>query len=217
MPLYSPPPGSWIQTLPYFLDVTRPVTTALSIVTIVPFVGWFMRIDFTVDPCGGESGLPPPPPPPPPIPDARHAITPKITTAKNALRMIVHFPPRAQRIPHDVVGDHEDYRSRSCALQSAPCCPTNVPNWGCQAFSLARFCARHVPSARAMRWDRALTLFLVACTTSRGTGGGGGGGGDGGGGSDAGGGTTTLSELRFAIVGDTRPASPDDTANYPTA
>src|SRR5207248_8875749 len=31
---------------------------------------------------------------------------------------------------------------------------------------------------------------------------------------DAGGGS--ISELRFAIVGDTRPPSPDDTANYPT-
>src|SRR5438477_7361806 len=31
---------------------------------------------------------------------------------------------------------------------------------------------------------------------------------------DVGGGA--ISELRFAIVGDTRPPSPDDTANYPT-
>src|SRR5262249_21830116 len=102
MPVYSPPPGSWIQTLPYFFDVTRLVTTALGIVTIVPFVGWAMRIDFTVDPSGGESGLPPPPPPPPPpIPDPRHAITPKITIAKNALRMIsLRGQPR--RIPHEV-------------------------------------------------------------------------------------------------------------------
>jgi len=71
-----------------------------------------------------------------------------------------------------------------------------------------------------MRWYLALTLTIVACTTSRGMGGGGGGGGDDGGnnnGSDAGSGTTTVSDLRFAIVGDTRPASPDDTANYPTA
>jgi hypothetical protein len=74
----------------------------------------------------------------------------------------------------------------------------------------------------------AFLIFAIACTQSNGGGGGddgngggsnsgsdgsdsgsGGGGGGGGGGESAG--------LTFAIVGDTRPSSVDDTANYPTA
>jgi hypothetical protein len=68
-----------------------------------------------------------------------------------------------------------------------------------------------------MRWFVALTVFLIACGSSQspnqqttdadtlppidGTGSG----------------SSTVDELRFAIVGDTRPPSPNDTANYPTA
>ncbi|HEX3865156.1 MAG TPA: metallophosphoesterase [Gemmatimonadaceae bacterium] len=80
---------------------------------------------------------------------------------------------------------------------------------------------------------RKLLLFVVAiaaCATPSNsnpgddTGGGGGGGsggsgggGGGGGGSDGSGGSgMTSSDLVFAIVGDTRPSSVDDTTNYPT-
>ncbi|HEY1548365.1 MAG TPA: metallophosphoesterase [Kofleriaceae bacterium] len=73
---------------------------------------------------------------------------------------------------------------------------------------------------------RVLLIFAIACTQTT-TGNGGGGGDDnggsnsgssgsgGGGGGGGGGGEST--GLTFAIVGDTRPASIDDTANYPTA
>ena len=84
-----------------------------------------------------------------------------------------------------------------------------------------------------------LVLLLAACSTAPSNGGGGGGGNPGGGGgggapgsgsntgSDTGSGSnatgsgsgtsTGASALTFAIVGDTRPASIDDTSNYPTS
>jgi predicted phosphodiesterase len=70
-----------------------------------------------------------------------------------------------------------------------------------------------------------LVLAIAACTSpNAGSGddsGGSSGGSDGGTsgvtGSGSGSGVTTASDLVFAIVGDTRPASIDDTANYPTA
>ena len=89
-----------------------------------------------------------------------------------------------------------------------------------------------------MRISIALTLMLSACAASNngatgddGSGGGGGGsggsdtndagnsvGGGGGNGSGSGSGsTTTATALVFGIVGDTRPVSIDDAANYPTA
>ena len=82
-----------------------------------------------------------------------------------------------------------------------------------------------------MRIGLVLPLLLVACATNHpgstgGGGDGGNGGGDGGNRSDGGngsdaavtdGGGGTMSDLRFAIVGDTRPPSPDDTSGYPTA
>jgi hypothetical protein len=63
-----------------------------------------------------------------------------------------------------------------------------------------------------MRMHIAIALTITACTTTRSSGGD-----DGGSVGDAGSGSSTIADLRFAIVGDTRPASPDDTANYPTA
>ena len=67
-----------------------------------------------------------------------------------------------------------------------------------------------------MRWLLASIVVLAAC------GGASSGGGDAGGsgsGSDAGSGSgsATVSDLVFAVVGDTRPALEDDTANYPSA
>jgi len=62
-----------------------------------------------------------------------------------------------------------------------------------------------------MRVVCAILVVLAACgSRSNDNGTGDGGGSDGGGGSDAG-------DLRFGIVGDTRPANPGDTAGYPTA
>ncbi|HEX4454982.1 MAG TPA: metallophosphoesterase [Kofleriaceae bacterium] len=85
----------------------------------------------------------------------------------------------------------------------------------------------------AFRAFRVLLIFAIACTQSNngngggggddGSGGGGGGSGGGGsGGSDGsngsgGGGSGESAGLTFAIIGDTRPASIDDTANYPSA
>lgn len=66
-------------------------------------------------------------------------------------------------------------------------------------------------------------IFACACTSSHDAGNGGGGASDadsgGGTGSDpgAGSGSSTIDDLHFAIVGDTRPANIDDTANYPSA
>ena len=78
----------------------------------------------------------------------------------------------------------------------------------------------------ALSTFRVLLIFVIACTQSNsgnggggddGSGGGGGGGGSGSNGSGGGGGGGGESTgLTFAIVGDTRPASVDDTANYPT-
>ena len=65
---------------------------------------------------------------------------------------------------------------------------------------------------------RYVGLILVCACASKTDGIGGGSDSGGSGGSDAGSGSgsSTLSDLRFAIVGDTRPANIDDTANYPT-
>ena len=85
-----------------------------------------------------------------------------------------------------------------------------------------------------LRHALAAVCLLVGCTSqpanngdgSGGSGGGGGGGGGGGddgsdtgsGGSDTGSGSAaTSSDLIFAVVGDTRPATEDDTTHYPTA
>ena len=57
-----------------------------------------------------------------------------------------------------------------------------------------------------MQWILTLSLLLAACSAGSGMNGGG-----------SGSNPTNASDLRFAIVGDTRPASPDDTTNYPTA
>ena len=59
-----------------------------------------------------------------------------------------------------------------------------------------------------MRWSLSLTLMIAACSPSNS----GGGPGDG-----SGSGSSSVNELVFAVVGDTRPPSPDDTANYPSA
>ena len=59
-----------------------------------------------------------------------------------------------------------------------------------------------------MRWSLSLTLMIAACSPSSS----GGGPGDG-----SGSGSSSVNELVFAVVGDTRPPSPDDTANYPSA
>src|SRR5580698_1710588 len=70
-----------------------------------------------------------------------------------------------------------------------------------------------------MRGLLPLVLALAACASTNGsnTGDDGSGSGGGGGGSGSGSGITTTSDLVFAIVGDTRPSSVDDTTNYPTA
>jgi predicted phosphodiesterase len=71
-----------------------------------------------------------------------------------------------------------------------------------------------------------IAALIFACTTSNQSSDDGGPGGDGGLGSGSGSGSnggsgsgdvTSSSDLRFAIVGDTRPPSPDDTSGYPTA
>jgi hypothetical protein len=75
-----------------------------------------------------------------------------------------------------------------------------------------------------MRAVFVLALVLAGCANGSSNAGGGGGGGGGGAGSDGGpaidGGSDaamTSNGLTFAIVGDTRPPSEDDTADYPTA
>nr|HEX4317549.1 metallophosphoesterase [Kofleriaceae bacterium] len=65
-----------------------------------------------------------------------------------------------------------------------------------------------------MRTSLAISLLLVAACGGGGVGGGGGGGIDAGSGSGSGSGSA--SSLVFAVVGDTRPPSIDDTANYPS-
>src|SRR5262249_45833419 len=78
---------------------------------------------------------------------------------------------------------------------------------------------RVLPPEVEMRCSLALSLLLVACASrhngSDDTSGDGPGTGDDAALPDVGGGS--IDDLRFAVVGDTRPAAPDDTKNYPTA
>jgi predicted phosphodiesterase len=83
--------------------------------------------------------------------------------------------------------------------------------------------ARTVPHMRVLAVFS--SILLMGCGSSSGNGGDGGstGGGDDGGGSGSGSGSgmgsgsSSVTDLRFGIVGDTRPPSPGDTAGYPTA
>lgn len=86
--------------------------------------------------------------------------------------------------------------------------------------------ARTVPHMRA--FVVCALALITACGASSGNGGdggssggddtgGGSGSGGGGGGSGMGSGSSTVTDLRFGIVGDTRPPNPGDTTGYPTA